>query len=97
MKKKFNTKEKELFKEIAKILLEEWDPIGVNDGDNEWDDEYDSYVPHIIISLAVSFYAGSRIGFWEHRLADSQGELGSVPYHSLSLICPNNLKWSSTK
>ncbi len=42
-----NAKQKEFYREVARILWEKWDPIGVNDGDNEWDDEYDSYVPHI--------------------------------------------------
>ena len=32
---------------VSTILWEKWDPIGVNDGDGEWSDEYDSYVPHI--------------------------------------------------
>lgn len=40
-------KQKELYKAIASILWHDWDPIGVNDGKNEWDDEYDSYVPHL--------------------------------------------------
>lgn len=39
--------EKQLFSSVRSILWQKWDPIGVNDGDNEWDDEYDSYVPHI--------------------------------------------------
>ena len=42
-----STKQKAFYKKVAEILWEKWDPIGVNDGDNEWDDEYDSYVPHI--------------------------------------------------
>jgi len=36
-----------LYDRIAKILWEKWDPIGVYEADGEWDDEYDSYVPHI--------------------------------------------------
>lgn len=32
---------------IQRILWEKWDPIGVFEEDSEWDDEYDSYVPHI--------------------------------------------------
>jgi len=64
MKPKLNAKEKLLYKEIQNILWETWDPIGVNDGENEWDDEYDSYVPHIfrlaiegkdVIHIASSF------------------------------------------
>ncbi|WP_065188646.1 hypothetical protein [Shewanella woodyi] len=44
---KLSTEQKALYSAITKILWEKWDPIGVNDGDNEWDDEYDNYVPHI--------------------------------------------------
>ena len=39
--------EKKFLTKVKQILWEKWDPIGVNDGDNEWDDEYDSYAPHI--------------------------------------------------
>lgn len=39
-------KKSKLWKEVDKILWEEWDPIGVNDsGPN---DEYSSYVPSIV-------------------------------------------------
>ena len=44
---KLNSKQKELYKRISRILWEDWDPIGVYNPENEWDDEYDSYVPHI--------------------------------------------------
>ncbi|ALU45863.1 hypothetical protein [Pseudoalteromonas rubra] len=40
-------KQKELYKAIASILWHDWDPIGVNYGEDEWNDEYDSYVPHV--------------------------------------------------
>lgn len=55
-----STKQKSFYKEIARILWEEWDPIGVNDGDNEWNDEYDSYVPHTF-KLAIDNTDASRI------------------------------------
>lgn len=38
---------KELWKEVDRILWEEWDPIGVNDYGGP-DDEYRSYVPSIV-------------------------------------------------
>ena len=47
MKKKLSVKEKELWSRISKILWENWDPIGVYEEEEEWDDEYDSYVPHL--------------------------------------------------
>lgn len=47
MKTSLNQKEKELWVRISKILWKDWDPIGVYEEDSEWDDEYDSYVPHI--------------------------------------------------
>ncbi|PKM33141.1 MAG: hypothetical protein CVV08_08190 [Gammaproteobacteria bacterium HGW-Gammaproteobacteria-12] len=52
MKNKLSSKEKELWNRISKILWKNWDPIGVYEEDSEWDDEYDSYVPHIF-RLAV--------------------------------------------
>ena len=45
--KKLNNKQKILFQKISKILWEKWDPIGVYNTEDEWCDEYDSYVPHI--------------------------------------------------
>ena len=47
MKKKLNAKEKELWARISRILWKDWDPIGVHNDEDEWDDEYDSYVPHV--------------------------------------------------
>jgi len=44
---KLSPKQKELWKRIQRILWEKWDPIGVYEKDSEWDDEYDSYVPHV--------------------------------------------------
>ncbi|MBH0059454.1 hypothetical protein I6F65_21205 [Pseudoalteromonas sp. SWXJZ94C] len=44
---KLSAKQKAFYKEVASILWNKWDPIGVNDGENDWDDEYDSYVPHV--------------------------------------------------
>jgi len=55
-----STKHKAFYKKVAEILWEKWDPIGVNDGDNEWDDEYDSYVPHIF-RLAIEGNDAFRI------------------------------------
>ncbi|WP_278350512.1 hypothetical protein [Marinobacter nauticus] len=52
MSKKLGRQEKELWERIRSILWEKWDPIGVYEPDSEWDDEYDSYVPHIF-RLAV--------------------------------------------
>ncbi len=49
---KLSLKQKELWSRIQGILWKEWDPIGVYEEDSEWDDEYDSYVPHIF-RLAV--------------------------------------------
>jgi hypothetical protein len=44
---KLSQDQQSLFKRVKKILWDKWDPIGVNDGDNVCDDEYDSYAPHI--------------------------------------------------
>lgn len=55
-----NTTQKAFYKKVAEILWDKWDPIGVNDGDNEWSDEYDSYVPHIF-RLAIEGNDAFRI------------------------------------
>ena len=47
MKKDLNSKEKVLYKKIARILWKDWGPIGVYNEKDEWDDEYDGYVPSI--------------------------------------------------
>ena len=60
MMNQLNLKQKEFYKIISKILWEKWDPIGINDGDNEFDDEYDSYVPHIY-RLAIEGHDAIRI------------------------------------
>ncbi len=44
---KLSSKQQELWNRISNILWEKWDPIGVYEKDGEWDDEYDSYVPHL--------------------------------------------------
>ena len=53
-------KQKALYKRITAILWEDWDPIGVNDGKNKWDDEYDCYVSHIF-RLAIEGADAVRI------------------------------------
>lgn len=44
---KLNSIQRAFFNEVREILWSEWDPIGVNDGDNEQNDEYDSYAASI--------------------------------------------------
>ena len=51
MKRSLSKKEKELYTRVARILWKDWDPIGVYNEDDEWDDEYDSYVPSIFSLL----------------------------------------------
>jgi hypothetical protein len=48
MKRELNKKEKELYSRVARILWKDWDPIGVYNEEDEWDDEYNSYVPSIL-------------------------------------------------
>jgi len=45
---------------ISRILWEKWDPIGVYHEDNEWDDEYNGYVPSLF-KLAIENRDESRI------------------------------------
>lgn len=44
-------REKLLYERISQILRKEWDPIGLYKGKNIYDDEYNSYVPHILCLL----------------------------------------------
>ncbi|GLX76691.1 hypothetical protein tinsulaeT_00310 [Thalassotalea insulae] len=79
-----STKQKSFYKEIARILWEEWDPIGVNDGDNEWNDEYDSYVPHTF-KLAIDNADASKIA--KHLSTSIIQNIGmtSNPNHDLKI------------
>jgi hypothetical protein len=70
MKRDLNKKEKELYKKIARILWKDWDPIGVYNEEDEWDDEYDSYVPSIF-SLLIE-------GKDEHKISNHLSRLASV-------------------
>ncbi|WP_040307549.1 hypothetical protein [Agarivorans albus] len=63
MSRKLTQAEKALWNRISKILWKNWDPIGVYNEDDEWDDEYDSYVPNIF-RLAIE-------GADEYRIAAS--------------------------
>jgi hypothetical protein len=47
MKRNLSKKENELYKRVSRILWKDWDPIGVYNEEDEWDDEYDGYVPSI--------------------------------------------------
>jgi hypothetical protein len=42
-----NAEENKLYKIIDEILWKDWDPIGVNEYDEEARDEYQSYLPQI--------------------------------------------------
>ena len=39
-------KDKELYRAISHILWHDWDPAGINDHENLWD-EYLGYTPHV--------------------------------------------------
>lgn len=79
-----STKQKSFYKEIARILWEEWDPIGVNDGDNEWNDEYDSYVPHTF-KLALDNADASKIAKHLSTAIIQNMGLSSNPNHDLKV------------
>lgn len=55
-----SSEQKAFYEELARILWEDWDPIGVYEPNAEWDDEYDSYVPHIF-RLAIEGKDAVRI------------------------------------
>ena len=75
-----STKQKEFWASIKSILWKDWDPIGVYEPDGEWDDEYDSYVPHIF-RLAIEGNDQRRIA---NSLASSaEQNMGLNPSHNL--------------
>ncbi len=76
---KLNPKEEELWNAIRIILWEKWDPIGVYEEDSEWDDEYDSYVPHLF-RLAIEGSDYTKIA----------ASLKSTIKQSIGLSCENN-------
>ncbi|EJG0767739.1 hypothetical protein C4G84_RS28745 [Vibrio parahaemolyticus O5:K30] len=78
------TEERRLFKEIASILWNDWDPIGVNDGENDWDDEYDSYVPNIF-RLALEGRDASRIALSLSSSIEQNMGLSASPQHDLKI------------
>lgn len=84
MMNKLSSNQKAFYKEVAKILWEKWDPIGVNDGENEWDDEYDSYVPHIF-RLAIEGKDAERIASSLSASTDQNMGLGSDPEQDLKV------------
>jgi len=43
-------KETKIYKEVDRILREEWDPLGVNDH-SETNDVYSAYIPSILILI----------------------------------------------
>ncbi|WP_018417424.1 hypothetical protein [Teredinibacter turnerae] len=69
MKRSLNKNEKELYERVARILWESWDPIGVYKEEDEWDDEYDGYVPSIF-SLLID-------GRDEHKISNHLTRLAS--------------------
>lgn len=81
---KLSAEQKAYFKEVTKILWEKWDPIGVNDGENEWDDEYDSYAPHIF-RLAIEGKDAQRIADSLSLSAEQSMGLGSAREHDIKV------------
>jgi hypothetical protein len=57
---KLTSEQKIFFEKVKELLWEVWDPIGVNDGENDWNDEYDSYAPHVF-RLAIEGKDAMRI------------------------------------
>lgn len=68
---------KELYKKVDQILLEEWDPIGVNDYDGA-NGEYRGYIPSIIQLLDEHAYE-SKIAKLLHQHAKVNMGLSSNP------------------
>jgi hypothetical protein len=77
-------KQKAFLAEVKKILWEKWDPIGVNDGENECDDEYDSYAPHIF-RLAIEGKDAIRIAQSLTISTEQNIGLGASREHDLKI------------
>lgn len=79
-----NQKQKKFLKEVKSILWEKWDPIGVNDGENEWNDEYDSYAPHIF-RLALEGKDATHIAMSLSTAAETSMGLSPAQAHDLEI------------
>ena len=84
---KLSPQEKALFdfyKEVARILWEEWDPIGINDGESECSDEYDRYVPGVTRS-AIEDEDATKIAGYLSTFAEQDMGLGLAHDHDLKV------------
>ena len=82
--KKLSKKQKEFLAKVKEILWVSWDPIGVNDGENVWNDEYDSYAPHIF-RLAIEGKDAQRIAQSLSMSISQNMGLSSNKEHDLSV------------
>lgn len=82
--KKLNSKQTRFYKEVAKILWEQWDPIKVNDGTDDWNDEYDSYVPHTF-ALAMNNNDAIKIANHLTSLVTQNIGMAAKPEHDLKV------------
>jgi len=81
---KLSSEQKAFYKEVERILWERWDPIGVYEPDAEWDDEYDSYVPHIF-RLAIEDKDAVRIARSLSASAEQNMGLSAAKEHDLNI------------
>ena len=77
MNQDLNKKEKELYKRVARILWKDWDPIGVYNEEDEWDDEYDGYV-RSIFNLLIEGRDEYKISSYLTRLASENMGLSTT-------------------
>ena len=73
-----------LIQKVEHVLWNDWDPIGVNTGD-EWsapDDEYNSYAPHIA-GLLVKGVEVEKIAKALGKMAESSMGLNASPSHDI--------------
>ncbi|MES9826598.1 MAG: hypothetical protein ABW127_19440 [Candidatus Thiodiazotropha endolucinida] len=81
---KLSADQKAFYKEVSRILWEKWDPIGVYEPDAEWDDEYDSYVPHVF-RLAIEGKDAVRIANSLSTSAEQNMGLSAAKEHDLNI------------
>ncbi len=81
---KLSADQKAFYKEVSRILWEKWDPIGVYEPGAEWNDEYDSYVPHTF-RLAIEGKDAVRIASSLSTSAEQNMGLSASKKHDLNI------------
>lgn len=85
----------QLFQNIRKILLEEWDPIGIKEID-EAQDEYDFYIPDILKMIGDGQSANDLASYLMFVEKERMG-LEPAPFEDLKNISLQILNLKNSK